>query len=195
MVTLQPESATKEYLGGSAVIDLDHPEIRAVHADLVGGVTDPVDAARGIYLFVRDQIRHSLDAGDRQVTLTAGDVLRYRTGLCYAKSHLTAALLRLSGIPTGLCYQLLRDGDRLVLHGLVAVHLAGRWHRLDVRGNKPGVTAEFGLGTETLAFDLDAAQGEIDLPDLLVDAAPSVVRVLGSGGDLRQIELPADLGR
>lgn len=195
MVTLRPESTTDAYLGGSAVIDLDHPDVRAIHADLVGGVADPVAAARAIYLFVRDRIRHSLDAGDQQVTLSASDVLRHRTGLCYAKSHLAAALLRLSGIPTGLCYQLLRDGDRLVLHGLVAVHLAGGWHRLDVRGNKPGVTAEFGLGAEALAFDLDAALGEIDLPDLLVDAAPSVVRVLGSGGNLSHAELPTDLGR
>ncbi|MGC3954120.1 MAG: transglutaminase family protein [Propionicimonas sp.] len=194
MVTLRPDSATDAYLDGSAVVDLDHPDVRATHAELVRNVADPVAAARTIYGFVRDQIRHSLDAGDRQVALSASDVLRHRTGLCYAKSHLAAALFRRSGIPAGLCYQLLQDGDRLVLHGLVAVHLAGGWHRLDVRGNKPGVTAEFSLEAEDLAFDLDPARGEVDLPDLLADAAPSVVEALRRGDDVRRIELPAGLG-
>lgn len=175
------------------MIDLGNPEVLAIHAEVVRDRDDPVDAARAVYLFVRDQIRHSLDAGDTRMTLTASDVLRYRTGLCYAKSHLAVALLRLSGIPAGLCYQLLRDGDRLALHGLVAVHLKGAWRRLDVRGNKPGVEADFSLETEMLAFDLDADRGEVDLPDLLVDAAPSVIRVLSAGGDLRQIELPSGL--
>lgn len=36
--------------------------------------------------------------------LAASDVLKHRTGYCYSKNHLLAALLRVNKIPTGLCY-------------------------------------------------------------------------------------------
>ncbi|WP_211223124.1 transglutaminase-like domain-containing protein [Propionicicella superfundia] len=195
MVNLLAQCGDLEaYLGGSAVIDLDHAEVRSAHAAIVRDIRDPVALARSIYLFVRDEIRHSLDAGDTTVTLIASEVLRHRTGLCYAKSHLAAALYRLSGIPTGLCYQLVRSESRLVLHGLVAVHLDGGWHRLDVRGNKPGVNAEFDLRQEELAFHLDASLGETDLPDLFSKPAPAIIQVLRSSDDIQQIELPCRLG-
>jgi hypothetical protein len=48
-------------------------------------------------------------------------------------------------VPAGLCYQRLGDGDGHVLHGLVAVHLDGRWHRIDARGNNAHVDARFTL--------------------------------------------------
>jgi transglutaminase-like putative cysteine protease len=81
---------------------------------------------------------HSLDAGDPRVTVTAAQILIEGVGLCYAKSHLLIALLRSRGIPAGLCYQRLTDGDSgHMVHGLVAVHLDGGWHRQDPRGNKP----------------------------------------------------------
>ncbi|WP_338430147.1 transglutaminase domain-containing protein [Synechococcus elongatus] len=32
-------------------------------------------------------------------------MLEYRTGYCYAKSHLLVALLRACSIPAGFCYQ------------------------------------------------------------------------------------------
>jgi transglutaminase-like putative cysteine protease len=185
--------APSAYLGRSDAIDVDHPVVRARHARVVAGAEGLEDQARRIFAFVRDEVRHSLDAGEPAITLRASDVLIRRTGLCYAKSHLAAAMLRLSGIPTGLCYQLVRDEHRLVLHGLVAVHLRGGWHRLDVRGNKLGVDACFDLEEERLAFRLDPAAGECDLPDLLAEPAPSVVRCLASGGDLRHLRLPDGL--
>jgi transglutaminase-like putative cysteine protease len=181
------------YLGGSAIIDTDTPAVRAAHAEIVAEATSIEDAARLVFLFVRDRIRHSLDASDRVAALTAGSVLVHGTGLCYAKSHLATALMRLSGIPTGLCYQRLRDDDRLVLHGLIAVHLNGAWHRLDVRGNKPGLHAEFSLDRERLAYAIDSALGEADLPDLLVDPAPTVVECLRSTADILRAHLPSTL--
>lgn len=181
------------YLRGSWVVDLDDPDVRATHAAIVAGAMDREDAARRIFEFVRDEVRHSGDASDHRPTLRASDVLAHRTGLCFAKSHLAAALLRLSGIPTGFCYQLLYDGERLVLHGLIAVHLRGEWHRLDARGNKPGVDARFDLDHEAPAFHPDTALGEADLPDLLAEPAPAVVRCLTAATDILQAELPAGL--
>lgn len=191
---LTPEVDSPEsYLGFSAVIDGDHPEVVALHAQLVTEAGDRDEQARRIFLFVRDQIRHSQDAGDRTVTLRASEVLTHRTGLCYAKSHLAVALLRRSGVPAGLCYQRLRDGTGFALHGLIAVHLEGAWHRLDVRGERPGVHAEFSLAEEILPFHPNAAAGEEDLPELLVEPAPAVVRCLRSGTDALSLPLPTQL--
>ncbi|CAM5370161.1 hypothetical protein SHIRM173S_01475 [Streptomyces hirsutus] len=67
-------------------------------------------------------------------------------GICYAKAHALAALLRAEDIPTALCYQ-----DLGVVHGLVAVRFHGAWHRQDPRGNKPGVDARFSLDGERRA--------------------------------------------
>src|SRR5437867_9797512 len=86
----------------------------------------------------------------------ASEVLRARTGFCYAKSHLLVALLRANGVPAGLCYQRLaldETGSAFCLHGLAAVWLpAVGWYRIDPRGNKPGVDAQLAPPVERLAF-------------------------------------------
>lgn len=180
------------YLAGSEWVDLDHPSLRELEGQLVTPGLTPIQRAERIYHFVRDQIRHSVDAGDSQVTLKASEVLAEGTGLCYSKAHLAAALLRRSGIPTGLCYQRLRDGQRLVLHGLIAVKLNDAWHRLDVRGNKPGVEAEFSLAAEQLAFTPVPSAGEADLGQLWAAPAPAVVERLSQAADLDSLLLPAE---
>lgn len=194
MLTCQA-SGLEPYLGFSTVIDGDHPDVAACHTTLMANGGTASEQAQRIFTFVRDEIRHSEDAGDHTVTLRASEVLTHRTGLCYAKSHLAAALLRRSGIPTGLCYQRLGDGQEFSLHGLIAVYLEGDWHRLDVRGEKPGVHAEFSLDAEVLPFIADTAQGESDLPDLLVDPAPSIIDCLSSGTDALTLPLPSSLAR
>lgn len=112
--------------------------------------------------------------------------MRERVGLCYAKAHLLAALLRAEDIPTGLCYQRLFDGatGAHALHGLVAVYLDGAWHRQDPRGNKPGVDAQFSLDQEQLAWAVDPAEGEIDYPTAYAAPAPEVVNSLRGTEDV-----------
>ena len=85
--------------------------------------------------FVRDAIPHSQDSGDPRVTWRASDVLEQGTGICYAKAHALAALLRAEDIPTAFCYQKFD-----VVHGLVAVRFNGAWHRQDPRGTSPAWT-------------------------------------------------------
>ncbi|MFC7503180.1 transglutaminase family protein, partial [Nocardioides sp. GCM10030258] len=128
--------------------------------------------------WVRDEIAHAGDAGDPRFAVSATDVLTDGAGWCYAKAHLLTAVLRAGGVPTGLCYQWLADDDRHVLHGLVAVHLGGGWHRQDPRGNKPGVTAEFSLDGERLAWPVDPTAGEEDFPEVHVAPAAGVVAAL-----------------
>jgi transglutaminase-like putative cysteine protease len=114
-----------------------------------------------------------IDARDPRVTWRASDVLRERVGICYAKAHLLAALLRAQGIPAGFCYQ-----ELSALHGLNAVYLHGRWSRLDARGNRTGAGGEFSLGEEKLAWPVDFARGERDHPEIHPAPLPVVVDFL-----------------
>jgi transglutaminase-like putative cysteine protease len=175
-----------EYLGGDDVIEVSHPEVRALSARLraESASGDDAEFARIAFEWVRDQIAHSADAADPRVTVTASQVLREGVGLCFAKSHLLAAILRAEGIPAGLCYQRLGDETGgYVLHGLVAVYLSGGWHRQDPRGNKPGIDAQFSLGRERLAYTPAPERGEADYPEVRVAPAPAVITALRSSSD------------
>src|SRR6478735_6955208 len=164
------------YLGEDDVLDFSHPSVRALARSLRASAATDVEFAEAAFEFVRDEVAHSWDVQDPRVTVRASDVLSERIGLCYAKSHLLAAVLRAEGVPAGLCYQRLTDdGDTFMLHGLVAVYLEGGWHRQDPRGNKPGVDAQFILGSEKLAWPVREELGEKDYPDVFV--APSEVVV------------------
>jgi transglutaminase-like putative cysteine protease len=172
------------YLVADEVIDHHHPVVRETAARLAGGAADSYEYARAAYEYVRDAIPHSQDSGDLQVTWRASDVLTRRTGVCYAKSHALAALLRTEDIPAGLCYQRLGDGrGGHEIHGLVAVRLNGAWHRQDARGNAPGLDAQFSLTGERLAWVPDPDSGELDYPDLYAEPHPAVLGVLRAAPD------------
>src|ERR1700753_3210447 len=135
-----------DYLRSTDVIDWSNPAVlRQAKALAVSG--DAVETAKSCFLFVRDAIKHSCDYRMNPVTCRASDVLRYGTGYCYAKSHLLAALLRANQLPAGFCYQRLSindNGPPFSLHGFNAVSLPGfGWYRMDARGNKSGIDAQF----------------------------------------------------
>lgn len=179
-----------EFLEPGDYIDSDHPGVVKQAIALADGSKDPVGVARACYEFVRDEIRHSLDFQLNPVTCRASEVLKYGTGYCYAKSHLLAALLRANRIPAGLCYQRLtisNDVPPFCLHGLNAVFLEPYgWYRIDARGNKPGVSAEFCPPLEKLAFPI-LAEGEADFPEVWAEPVPVVVRVLEMFDDYLQV--------
>ncbi|MFH9298607.1 transglutaminase family protein [Streptomyces sp. NPDC017520] len=165
------------YLAADEAIDHEHPRIAEAATRLALDADTTYTYARAAFEFVRDTIPHSADSGDPRVTWRASDVLAARTGICYAKSIALTALLRAGGIPAGLCYQRLagQDGATLVLHGLVALRLPGArgWARVDPRGNKPGVDAQFSLDEERLAWVAREEFNEVDYP--VVYAAPPEV--------------------
>lgn len=171
----------EQYLESSEYIDSTHPAVAAKARELAEGCACDEDIAKRCFEFVRDEIQHSWDYRRNPVTCKASDVLRSGTGWCYAKSHLLAALLRANGIPAGLCYQRLaveEIGPPFSLHGLNAVYLKRfGWYRIDSRGNKPGVAAEFTPPIEKLAFPILNA-GEQDLPGIRHAPMPSVIRAL-----------------
>ena len=120
------------------------------------------------YEYVRDNISHSADINEDILTCSATEVLEARHGICFAKSHLLAALLRYKSIPTGFCYQKLILDDEtapvLIYHGFNGVYVNEykKWIRLDARGNKEGVNAQFSLEKEQLAFPIRTEKGEED---------------------------------
>jgi transglutaminase-like putative cysteine protease len=145
------------FLAESSIVNFSHPAISRQATLLAAGKSDSEAIARACFEFVRDEIRHSGDAQDSVTTVSASDVLLQRTGWCYAKSHLLAALLRANSIPAGFAYQRLLCSEYedagYCLHGLNAVYLDGcGWYRLDARGNKEGVDAQFTPPRERLAF-------------------------------------------
>ncbi|MER7545923.1 transglutaminase family protein [Actinomadura sp.] len=138
-----------DYLAASEAIDIEHPLVQSIASELRTG--DDIAYARAAFDYVRDRIPHSMDTGDPRVPWRASDVLDQRTGLCYAKSHAYAALLRAGGVQAGLCYQ--RTSG--FLHGLTAVLVDDRWVLLDPRGNKPGIDVQFSASEDRLAFPGD----------------------------------------
>ncbi|WP_199312063.1 transglutaminase-like domain-containing protein [Phormidium tenue] len=187
MLLLSPESASiADYLMPSAVVDADHPTVVALARSLTVGATSSMAQVKIVYEWVRDAIAHTCDIQAVAVTCSASEVLAQGHGFCFAKAHLLAALLRHCGIPTGFCYQRLVFDDAQpthhTLHGLNAVYLneLNRWVRLDARGNKPGVQAEFNGDTprEQLAFPIRPNLGEVDYPTLYTQPHPLVVTAL-----------------
>lgn len=179
----------KQYLASSEFINWDHPDVLAQAKMLSKGAIDLEDVARRCFEFVRDDIQHSWDFQRNPVTCKASDVLKHRTGYCYAKSHLLAALLRANNIPTGLCYQRLTITTEppFCLHGLNAVYLEKfGWYRIDARGNKEGVTADFCPPVEKLAFPI-ITKGEADLPEIWSEPLPMVIDALLSGKNYQDV--------
>ena len=189
-----------EYLKPTEIIDFGTQEIIDCTNSLAQGLNGEILIAKRVYEFVRDEIHHSFDIKGKVVTCKASDVLREGEGICYAKSHLLAALLRSLGIPAGFCYQKLVFSDenpRLVLHGLNAIYLReiDRWIRVDARGNKEGVNAQFSLEKEILAFPVRSELGEADIRMVYADPNVNVVSVLERSKTLEELEknLPTEL--
>lgn len=179
-----------QYLESTKYIDWKEPEVLAKAKSLADGTESLEQIADKCFVFVRDQIKHSWDYECDPVTCKASDVLKYGTGYCYAKSHLLAALLRANGIPAGLCYQRLtisNDKPPFCLHGLNAVYLERHgWYRIDARGNKAGVAAEFCPPVEQLAFPI-VSDGEADLPEIWAEPITPILDVLLSKKTYREV--------
>ncbi|ODS38581.1 MAG: ABC transporter ATP-binding protein [Candidatus Altiarchaeales archaeon WOR_SM1_79] len=190
-----------EYLSSSKIIDYDSKNIQEIASHLSKDITDEVQLAKIVYEYVRDNIAHSSDINSSRVTYKASDVLKYREGMCHAKSHLLAAILRYLKIPTGFCYQKLILDDttnpELRLHGLNAIYLKTlkRWIRVDARGNKKGVNAEFSIEKEKLAYPVREELGERDGYMIYAKPSKNVVNALKNSKTLEELieNLPSEI--
>jgi transglutaminase-like putative cysteine protease len=175
------ETGLNAFLQATDVIDFDHPEVRRRAEALRREDGDPIATTRACFEWVRDEIKHSVDYRMNPVTCSASEVLAAGTGYCYAKAHLLAALLRANGIPAGFVYQRLSIGvcgPPYCTHGLNAVFLPYfGWYRLDARGNKPGVDAQFTPPDERLAFAVRDSE-EYMFEEIQAAPLPEVVTAL-----------------
>lgn len=181
----------KDYLAELEEVDYTHPLVSRKADELFASLSNELQIVRAAYEYVRDSILHSIDIEAAQVTCRASEVLYYGHGICYAKSNLLAALLRSQGIPTGFCYQYLTRGDTpdtgYCIHTLNGVYLKTleRWIRLDARGNKPGVDAQFSLGEEKLAFPVRKEYGEFDYLYIYREPSKSTIEALRKSSDCK----------
>jgi len=179
-----------KYLESSKFIDWETPTVLDKAKELSQGLGRHEDIAKACFKYVRDEIKYSNDFKLNPVTCIASDVLKNKTGYCYAKSHLLAALLRANEIPAGMCYQRLtikNDQPPFCLHGLNAVLLPNiGWYRIDARGNKEGVEAKFTPPIENLAFPI-IIEGEADLPEIWSEPLSDIISVLNDFKTFEQV--------
>ena len=192
----------KEYLKCDEVIDFYYNDVSKLADQLYSESESETEFVKMAYEYVRDMISHSADISADTVTCSASEVLKAGHGICFAKSHLLAAILRSKSVPAGFCYQKLILDDEtapvLIYHGLNGVYLReyGKWIRLDARGNKPGVNAQFSIDSEMLAFPIRPEKGEVDVPVIYADPDTEIVKTLQSYGLRSELwdNLPMKLG-
>lgn len=189
----------QDYLKKSDVIDYDHKLIVDKCLELKEGTNDEISLIKKIYEFVRDEIHHSGDIGTQEVTCKASEVLEAGHGICCAKAHLFAAMLRYFGVPVGFCYQKLsssRDVNIKFLHGLNAVYLKDldKWIRLDARGNKPDRDAQFSIYEEKLSKPVSKELGEEDHPVIFTEPNPTVIELLKKSNNMKELWIQWDIG-
>jgi transglutaminase-like putative cysteine protease len=188
----------KEYLIETANIDYMNPHIQKKVQELKDISEDDEEYIRRSYMFVRDEIPHSWDIGTPVVSRTASDALINKTGICWTKSCLLAALLRANGIPSGISYQLLTiaedDSQGHIVHALNTVYVEDKWIRMDARGNTDNLNAEFSLDEDQLAFHVREEFGEIDYHDNHSDLDERLVNALAETENLFEINIDFDFG-
>jgi len=176
----------KDYTKDSEILNYTDPDIQKKALELSQHSKNQFETVKTVYEFVRDEVPHSLDIGGQMVTFRASEVLQESQGLCFAKSNLLAAMLRFLGVPTGFCYQRLTHGEGYVLHGLNAVLIDGEWHRLDARGNREDVDAQFSMDEEKLAFPV-SQEGEVDYQGIYSEPVESVVKSFNGAENVDEV--------
>ena len=183
----------EEYLIETPSIDYMNFHIQERVQELMSQSEDNLDYIKRSYLFVRDEISHSWDIKTEVVSKTASEVLKNKTGMCWTKSCLLAALLRANGIPSGISYQLLTRADDesegYMIHALNTVYLKdfNKWIRLDARGNKENINEHFSLDEEHLAYTIRSELGEIDYHDNHADLDDRLVNILMESENIQEI--------
>lgn len=191
-----------EYLKKDDVVNYENVNIIQLADSLWSNADTEVEYIKKAYEFVRDNISHSADINEDMLTCSASEVLAEGHGICFAKSHLLAALLRCKSIPTGFCYQKLILDDEtapiLIYHGLNGVYIKEykMWIRLDARGNKEGVDAQFSLESEQLAFPIRAEKGEEDGVVIYPDPDIKILQKFKNNKTRTELwdDLPTELG-
>ena len=184
----------KDYLSETECIDYNNSVIQEKVMELKLKSDSQLKYIENAYKFVRDEISHSWDIKSEVVSRKASEVLINRTGICWTKTSLLAALLRANGIPSGFSYQFLTRADDnadegYIIHALNTVFISelNKWIRLDARGNKESVHADFCLDEEKLAFSIRSELGEVDYRDNNPDLDDRLIKILKESKNILEI--------
>jgi transglutaminase-like putative cysteine protease len=128
------------YLRPATYIDSDHADVIAYARAAAGDAPDPVEAAKRLYLAVRDDIFYDPYVNVADVRIYhASTVLKMQRAYCIPKAALLAAAARALGIPARVGYADVRNhlatprlleligGDIFHWHGFVELYLEGKW--------------------------------------------------------------------
>lgn len=164
-----------------SIIEFHTPLIQEKIQEIKSLATSEKEQAKLAFECARDDISHSFDTKYQGVTISAEEALAQKEGICFAKSHVLAALLRGLKIPAGFCYQrVLRKGtveSGYALHGLNAIYFPDTgWFRVDPRGNKKGINSQFTIEKEQLAYPIRPELGEVDYPNVYSEPLDSVIQ-------------------
>lgn len=165
------------------VIQFNSPLVQKKIAEINSLSGSDKERAKIAFELARDGISHSFDTKYQPVTISAEEALEQKEGICFAKSHVLATLLRGMGIPAGFCYQrVLRKGtveSGYALHGLNAVYFPDTgWFRVDPRGNKEGINSQFNMEEEQLVYPIRPELGEVDYPNVYAEPLLAVIRAM-----------------
>jgi len=121
------ESPPPGSLAADALIQSEHPRIKARAGRILAGTGDTVSAARKLMAWLRDNIRQEGVMG----VPSALETLEARVGDCNEHSTLFAALARSQGIPTRLVVGLVYLKGRFGYHAWNEVLTADGWLSVD----------------------------------------------------------------
>lgn len=181
------DSALKKFILEDDYVDFSEITLSREIENAIGSCKTDEEKVRTAYEAVRDQIDNVFDVDAIGNPAKASRVIRDRQGCCHAKANLLAAMLRYYGIPTGFCYQRIFMGEGLGyhLHCYNAVYLNGKWIKLDARGNRGDINAQFSLDEPKLAFEIDPELGESDIEGIFARPDPECMKVIENSDDIQ----------
>ncbi|UCG15017.1 MAG: transglutaminase family protein, partial [Deltaproteobacteria bacterium] len=137
------------YLQPTAIIDCDHPGVRAYAAKHTEDCADPVKLAVNLYLAVRDGIYYDpYSPFHRPEHYRASQVLARGRSFCIPKASLLCALARACSIPSRVGFATVQNhlatrqlidflgSNVFVYHGFVEFYLGGKWIKATPTFNK-----------------------------------------------------------
>lgn len=156
-----PTETDRVFLFPGEYVDSDHPLVRETAARLTRDAETPAEAARRLFVAVRD-IRYDAPDFDRLDAFRASTVLAEGQGYCVPKAAAMTALCRAAGIPARLAFAdvsnhlatpktlALMGGELFAWHGYAEILLEDRWLKVSPTFDAP-LCARMGVGV--LAFD------------------------------------------
>ena len=172
------------------VIQFNTPLIQKEIKAITAQTDSKREQAKLAFEFARDEIQHSFDSETcTLVTINAEEAIEKKQGICFAKSHVLASLLRGMDIPTGFCYQRKNNPKAgFVTHGLNAIYLEDTgWFRVDPRGNKTGIDSQFTTDVEQLAYPIEPSKGEVDYPNVFTEPSPEVIAAMQNSENVQEL--------